>query len=87
MLNPKAKPQTRPQANQYLPTRLSMEIVYHILAGNRGAETSNDGRRQMPEYSIAPLNHHELLWGVGGRFLKSGFRQDLRNPCRIGSRV
>jgi hypothetical protein len=29
---------------------------------------------------IAPLNHHEFLWGVGGRFLKSGIRQRFKKP-------
>jgi hypothetical protein len=42
-LKPIAKPYILPYWNQTFIMRFSMSVVYHKGAGNRGAETSNDG--------------------------------------------
>lgn len=51
-------------------------MVFSLCGLNRGAETSNDGRRQRLVHRLP--EPPKFFWGEGGHFLKSGLRQEFK---------
>jgi len=45
---------------------------YDSRAGNRGAETSDEGARAYSLANLLPWLTIRFLWGEGGHFLESG---------------
>jgi hypothetical protein len=58
-------------------------MIFSLGGLNRGAETSNDGRRQSLVHRLPePPN---FFWGVGGHFLNSGLRQEGKKCGDVAS--